>query len=88
MGPPRRGKGLPHAALLQKRGKRLGRVLLEGQPLRPLYILKRLSKRRRGKICVGDFGKILEALYIPTLPAAAGDTGHVWTSTLPLANAY
>ena len=55
MGPPRGGKGLPHAALPQKRCKRLGCVLLstitmEGQPLRPPSILKCLSERRRDKI--------------------------------------
>ena len=64
MGAPRRGKGLPHAALSQKRGKCLGGVLLstitmEGQPLRAFSILKRFSERRRDKIRVGVLGYLI-----------------------------
>lgn len=64
MGSPRGGKGLPHAALSQERDKRLGCVLLstitmEGQPLRPPSILKRLSERRRDKIRAGVLGYLV-----------------------------
>lgn len=64
MGPPRRGKGLPHAALSQKRGKCLGGALLspitmEGQSLRAVSILKRFSERCRDKIRAGVLGYLI-----------------------------